>query len=112
MSSQPPELGTQSVQVSHKDGLVVLHFEKPVSWCALDPQTAKAAAEAIARTSYAAIFGDGPTPTAKSQITEQLRLRLRNRVAHMLRSMAKDVPMPEFEIQATRIVDECLKEVA
>lgn len=102
--------GTRTVQVSDHEGLVVMHFEKPVRWCALDPGTASGFAEAIARAAYKAVAGDTPTTVAKSQITEQLRVRLVKRVELMLGSFEREAPRPDYKVQATRIVDTCLKE--
>ncbi|MHB0965534.1 MAG: hypothetical protein ACYC36_03680 [Bellilinea sp.] len=102
--------GTRTVQVSDRDGMVIMHFEKPVRWCALDAQTAVSFAEAVARASYAATFGDTPTTQAKSQITDQLAARMRGRVELMLRSMMADGV--DAKIQAQRIVDIVLTEVA
>lgn len=104
--------GTQTIQLSDKDGMVIMHFEKPVEWVALDPATAVRVAEAMARASYNAKFGDVPTTQQRSSITEQIRIRLRNRVKLMLASMATDAPAPSYDMQATRIVDAVLKEVA
>ncbi len=104
--------GTDTLQVSYKDGLVVLHFDKPVEWVALDPNTAGRMAESVARTAYTAVSGDVPTTEKKSQITEQIRVRLRNRVALMIGSAEREAPRPDAKILATRLVDECLKELA
>lgn len=110
MSSLPPGV-TQTVQISDRDGLVLLHFEKPIEWCALDPATAAGVAESLARASYKAKFGDTPTTEKQSQITEQIRVRLQKRVELMLRSMAGEVPRVEFDVQATRVTDAIFKEV-
>lgn len=103
--------GTRTIQISDRDGLCILHFEKPVLWCALDPSTAAAVAEALARASYKAKFGDVPTTEKRSQITEQLRVRVQKRVELMLQSMAGEVPRVEFSVQATRVTDAVFKEV-
>jgi hypothetical protein len=103
--------GTDTVQLSHKDGFVFLHFERPIEWVKLDPPTANRVAEAMARAAYTSVSGDTPTTQAKSQITEQLRVRLKNRVSIMIRSAYSEAPIPSPEIQATRIVDECMKEL-
>jgi hypothetical protein len=102
---------THTVQLSDKDGLVIMHFEKPVEWVALDPATAAALSESMARASYKAKFGDTPSTEKRSQITEQLRVRMQRRIELMLRSMAGESPVPEFKLQATRVVDAVFKEV-
>lgn len=102
--------GTRTVQVSERHGDVVLHFERPIRYCALDAATAARFAEAVARAAYTAVSGDTPTTTNRSQITEQIRVRLVRRVELMLGSFAREAPMPEFKVQACAIVDECLKE--
>jgi hypothetical protein len=104
--------GTHTVQISDRNGLVVMHFEKPVRWCALDPSTASRFAEAFARAAYKARAGDTPTTEKRSQITEQLRVRMVRRVELMLGSFAREVLRPELKVQATQIVDEIFKEVA
>jgi len=102
--------GTHTVQLSDRDGKVLLHFEKPVSWVALDPATAGALAEAMAQAAYKVYSGDVPEES-KRQLTERLRIKCRNRVELMLRSMAGEVPVPEFKLQATQITDAIFKEV-
>lgn len=104
--------GTRTVQVSNRDGDVVLHFERPIRYCALDAGTAARFAEAVARAAYTAVAGDTPTTIKRSQITEQIRLRLTRRVELMLGSFDRAAPRPEPKVQAAAIVDECLKEVA
>jgi hypothetical protein len=106
------EDGTRTVQLSDRDGLVVMHFEKPVRWCALDPATAARFAEACARAAYKAVAGDTPTTQAKSQVTEQIRVRLVARVELMLRTFEGEAPRPELKVQASNVVDACMKELA
>lgn len=102
--------GTRTVQLSDRDGLVLMHFEKPVRWVALDPATAGALAESMAQAAYKVYSGDVPAE-GKKQLTERLRIKCRNRVELMLRSMAAEVPAPEYAIQATKVVDAIFKEV-
>jgi hypothetical protein len=104
--------GTHTVQISDHNGLVVMHFERAVRWCALDPQTAARFAEAFARAAYKAVAGDTPTTQKRSQITEQLRVRMTRRVELMLGSFERESLRPDPKVQATRIVDEIFKEVA
>lgn len=102
--------GTRTVQLSDKGGFVMLHFEKPVRWVALDPSTAGALAESMAKAAYKVYSGDVPAEGAR-QLTERLRIKCKNRVELMLRSMAAEVPAPEFGLQATKVVDAIFKEV-
>lgn len=103
--------GTRSVQLSDRDGQVIMHFEKPVRWVALDPMTAGRLAEAMARASYKAVAGDTPTPR-KTQILDRIRARLVVRVTRMLESFDNKQPRPHPKVQATQIVDQILKEAA
>ena len=102
--------GTDTVQLSDRDGKVVMHFQRPVEWVALDPQTAGKLAEAMSRASYKATFGDVPTPQ-KTQIVDVLRVRLVRMVEIMLGSFDKRAPRPHPKVQATEIVDRVLQEV-
>lgn len=104
--------GTDTVQISDKDGFVFMHFEHPVEWCKLDPHTGAEFAEAFARACYKAVNGDTPTTGKKSQITEQIRLRVIKRVELMLRSMASEVNVPAYKVQAEKIVDIIMGEFA
>lgn len=101
----------QTVQLSDRNGYVILHLDRVSEWVALDPATAASLAEAMARASYKAKFGDVPTTEKRSQITEQLRVRVQKRVELMLQSMAGEVPRVEFSVQATRVTDAVFKEV-
>lgn len=103
------ELTSDTIAVGDRDGLVLLSFPKPVQWVTLDPETARNVAEAIARRSYKARFGDDPTPQ-RTAITDALRTRCVNRAKLMLRSMAGDGT--DFDVQAQRIVDQILTEAA
>ena len=104
------ETGTDKLILSDHNGMVVMHFDHPVEWVALDPETARVVAEQMARKAYACTFGDTPTTTDKSQMTEQLRARMKNRVKTMLTGWFDNPPAPE--VQARNIVDAIFKEVA
>lgn len=105
-----PRDACQTVQLSDRDGLVILHLDKASEWIALDPVTAGALAEAMAKAAYKIYSGDVPAEE-KKQITERLRIKCKNRVELMLRSMATEVPAIDVGIQATRVVDTVFKEV-
>lgn len=64
---------------------VILTFPVPVSWVALDPETAKHVGETVARCGYAVesredVYGKKPI------IIEQIRQRLLVAVEHLLKS--------------------------
>ena len=101
----------QTVQLSDRDGYVILHLDRAAEWIALDPATAGALAEAMAQAAYKVYSGDVPDKD-KKQLTERLRVKCKNRVELMLRSMAGEVPVPEYGIQATKVVDEIFKVVS
>lgn len=100
----------QTVQLSDRNGYVILHLDRPSEWIALDPATAGSLAEAMAKAAYKVYSGDVPAEGTK-QLTERLRIKCRNRVELMLRSMAAETPAPEYTIQATKVVDAVFKEV-
>jgi hypothetical protein len=100
--------GTEKIVVSEHKGHVVLHFDKPVEWVALQPEITRNLAEHMARTAYKLAFGDDPTPQGRSIITDATRLKLVNRVKLMLRTLDGK---PE-QVRAEQVVDTCLKEVA
>ena len=56
-STRPPAPldgpGTDTLAVGNKDGLVVLQFQNPVRWVALDPGTAYQVAEMMCRHAFA-----------------------------------------------------------
>src|SRR5690348_1474091 len=100
----------QTVQLSDKNGMVLLHLDRVAQWIALDPATAGQLAEAMARAAYKCYSGDVPDEK-KRQITERLRLKCQKRIELMLQSMAGEIPRVEFKVQATRVVDAIFKEV-
>lgn len=101
--------GCETLAVGDRDGFVVLEFPQPVAWVKLDPSTALKVGEAMAKRAYKAQFGDFPADE-KKQLTEQIRIRLRNRISLMLRSFMGRTPIPSFEMQANEVVDAVLKE--
>lgn len=103
--------GTDTLGVGDEDGYVVLRFKEPVLWVKLDPATALSVGQAIAGKSYRAKFGDDPTPQ-RTALTDQLRVTLVRRIELMLGSFEREAPRPDLKIQAARVVDTCLSEVA
>lgn len=112
MSAHPPisleGQGTHTIAIGERDGQVIFRFVRPVDWVSLDPETARAAAEQIARLAYKARFGDTPTTERKSAITDALSARMRLRVGKMLQSMEGQ----DMKIQSNAIVDMILTELA
>ena len=101
--------GTDKIILSDHGEYVVMHFPSPVDYCALDAETARVVSEQMARKAYKCVYGDTPTTTDKSQITEQIRVRLKNRVRTMLIGWS-DAP-PAHDVQARHIVDEIMKQL-
>lgn len=101
-------VGTNKLTLSDHRGLVVMHFDKKVNYVAIQPNEARDLGEKLARQSYRAIYGDYPTTQDRSQITEQMRIRARNRVTTMLQNYE---PKTKAEIiaKASAIVDEIMK---
>lgn len=100
--------GTNKVTLSDHRGMVVLHFDHKVNYVALPPEQARQLAEACARQAYRAHYGTFPVLNDGSQITEQKRVRARNRVSMML---IRYNPKTDAErlAQAAAIVDEIMK---
>ena len=97
-----------TLAIGDRNGMVVISFPEPKSYIELDEETARRVGEALAKQAYKVRFGDFPTP-AKTAITDMQRIRLAQRVTLMLRSMANEAPVPEYNVQANRIVDEVLR---
>lgn len=111
MSDGFPGEGANTVQLSDRNGYVILHLDRAAQWIALTPDIAGQLAESMAKAAYKVYSGDVPDDK-KKQITERLRIKCRNRIELMLRSMAAEVPAPEYAIQATKVVDAIFKEVS
>jgi len=80
------ELLADTVTVAERQGKVLLGTpDRPIA--ALDPESARQLAEALARSSYKARFGVDTTPAGQSAVTRATIDVLTNRVSLMLRSM-------------------------
>lgn len=77
---------TTLLAVGERGDRVVLQFPHPVRECVIEPETARQAAEAIARSAYVARYGVEPTLNV-SQISLAKRAHLRARATLMIRSM-------------------------
>lgn len=112
MSSLPPNEGTDTVVIGEERGQVILRFQKPVWYLALDPETARQVAEKIARDSYKARFGDTPTTERRSAITDQKIAVLRVRARNILKGSFAGAEETSFATAANAIVDAVLSEMA
>lgn len=118
MSAHPPleemELngpGTDTVAVGAHGDNVVLRFQRPVLWLALDPATAMQVGESIARSGYAVeakqdVYGQ------RSIIIEQKRQRALLAVEHLLKSEIINKTLSNPKMTANRVVDLVLTELA
>lgn len=83
-------------------GMVLLEFPMPIKWCELDPETARQAAECMARAAYAARYGVQP-PDGRSAIAEDKRKRIANRVATVIRQLQERGRSPKYT--ALQVID-------
>lgn len=111
MSALPPD-GTHTLAIGEHEGNVRLLFERPVAYVDLDPETARQAAEQLARSAYKVRFGDTPTTQHRSAITDQKVTTLRIRVRNMLKQQFAGAEEAQFAIAANAILDVVLAEVA
>lgn len=94
-----------SIAIKDEKGMVlvgVFEESQPVRWVDLDPETARQAAEAMAKAAYTARFGMAP-PAGKSVIAEDKRKRLANRVAVVIRQLQERGRTPKYT--AMQVVD-------
>ena len=104
-------MATKAVISDHR-GLVCITLDKAADGIQLSPEDARVMAEALSRQAYRAHYGDYPTTTDRSSITESLRIRCRNRVEQMLRSFDSDANPPPYQQRATAIIDHIFKTLA
>lgn len=79
---------TTMLAVGERDGRVVLQFPHAVRECIIDPETARQAGEAIARSAYTAHYGT-PPPAARSAISAAKRVHLKARATLIVRSLTE-----------------------
>lgn len=94
-----------SIAIKDENGKVLVGFfdeGQPVKWCDLDPETARQAAESLARAAYTARFGAAPAD-GKSVIAEGKRDQLVTRVALVLRNLRERGREPIYTAQ--QVVD-------
>lgn len=102
--------GTDLVAVKEHNGQVVVQLPPGCNWAALDPETARQFAEALARSAYKAHYGVEAMP-ARSAFTDQKRERLVRRIEIMLTGFIPKVPAMTPEQMAVAITDTLLAEV-
>lgn len=105
-----PGTGTTVVASGVRKGYVCFEFPKDVRWLALDPQTALAVAESVAKDAY--ILTNGTVPPAhalKDHMIEKKRKILVTRGAIIIRQLSERGRSAEHIAQ--RVVDACLSEL-
>ncbi len=114
MSAHPPlpEVsldgpGTDTIAVGAHGDRVVLTFQNPVRWVALDSETAKRVGEAIARSGFACearedVYGN------RAILVEKMRQRAVLAVKHLLTS--EEYYNESKEMTAQRCVEICMQE--
>lgn len=109
--------GTKTVAIKDENGKVVLAFHQPITWCELDPEMARQAAEAMARAAYRCRYKVDPPDNRsalagemRSRITRQIRDDLVTRMALILRSLQDKGRAPH--VIAAEMVDQLLSRVA
>ena len=111
--------GAQGTALSIHQGMVILHFQKPVEWASFDPETARRVSEQMARYAYEAHYGRKPSDAEtesfvaqgiRKRVTKILREKMVNRTVMLLRNFEEQKPALDY--QAQTIVDRVLAEVA
>lgn len=98
-------MSKKSIAIKDEKGMVLVGvFEEaqPVRWVDLDPETARQAAEAMARAAYAARYGVQP-PEGRSAIAEDKRNRIANRLATVIRQLQERGRSPKYT--ALQVID-------
>lgn len=111
------ERGKTEVELGVVANQVVMKFPQPMEFVTFDPENARTIAEHIARAAYEAKHGSQPPPTqselmreARNKFTEELRIRMINRVVIMLQSESMIQATPGR--RAMNVVDAVMKELA
>lgn len=102
------ERKTANMQIMDRGGTVVIAFDRPVESIDLDPETARQAAETIARAAYTCRYGIEPQKNT-SVIAQEKRMLLVTRVSHIIRSMQEKNKLPG--VIASHVVDQILQEI-
>jgi len=99
--------GTETVAVGVEDKRVVLKFPKPISWAALDPDTALAVGEEMARSAYTVKYGKAPSQG--STLSREIRNAIITRTMHVIRSTQAQKKSARYVAEA--VVDTVLSQV-
>lgn len=109
--------GTQTIAVGDEGGKVVLKFHQPITWCELDPEMARQAAEAMAKAAYRCRYKVDPPDNRsalagemRERVTKQIRNELVTRMTLVIRSLQDKGRAPH--LMAEEIVDQLLARVA
>lgn len=90
--SNPPRRagdGNVPIAVGVVKGRVHMEFPPGQDWAAMDPENCRVIAEGLARAAYEASYGIKP-PDSISQLADEKRLRIVNRLALVIGSMGSD----------------------
>ena len=109
--------GSVDVAIGVFEGKVIATWQKPTTQIVFDPQNAFQIGEAMARAAHEAKYGAPPqsdggyiAEQVKARVTENMRVRMINRVVLMLGSMQRQKKTPGHIAMA--LVDAILREVA
>lgn len=110
--------GAQGTALSVHQGMVVMHFQRPIEYASFDPETARRISEQMAKYAYQAHFGRAPSDAEnqsfvaqgiRKRVTAILREKMVNRTVMLLRNFQETKPTLDY--QAQTIVDRVLAEV-
>lgn len=105
-----PGVGTAETASGVRGGYVCLEFRTPVQWLALDPQTALALAESMAKDAYILQHGTVPPAHAlKDHVIERKRQVLVTRCEIIIRQLSERKRSTKHI--AERVVDAALNEL-
>jgi len=99
--------GTDVLAIGVENKRVVCRFQKAVSWLELDPDTAKAVGEEMAKCAFEIHYGK--RPTSQNAISLEIRNRLVTRVQHVIRSTQEQKKTPKYVAES--VVDTILSEL-
>jgi len=113
----PSKSGSVDVAIGISQGKVLIHWQRPTTYIAFDPQNAYEFGEMMARTAHKARFGeDAPDDRSylaqqiRARVTEELRDRMVIRTMHVIRSLQEKNKSPDFV--AKEVVDTIFAEVS
>jgi len=95
------------LEISDRDGKVLWSFSRPTEHMLMEPENARAIAEATAKAAYVCQFG--VIANKDSTISEAVRMRLITRATHVIRSLQEKKKLPGFI--ASEVIDVILSEI-